>query len=189
MTEMPKEVSDAIDNFNAKKITVEELQKIGMAHGVRIAGYDITKERDQRYPIGNNDSREGFTWNISHKNSIIFQKVVKPAIIKGIDKVHAWVLKSWDRDGFKYDDPRLQYLDQNLHGFVSEYFDHDGRKLNFMHQAVDIGMFLLKEDLFYRGRVFQMINMMPRFKLTPLEEENIARHTAAAITERREESA
>lgn len=122
--------------------------------------------RNPGHPEGDNRSRSNsFTWHLNSKKGKIFQSVLKPAIIVVINKMHSWVLKSWDPEGFKYDDPRLQYLDETLHGFIDEYYDHEERKLDFMHQAVDIGLFILKEDIYYRGRIFHMLNLLPIFEI------------------------
>lgn len=90
-----------------------------------------------------------------------------------INRAHSWVLKQWDPDGYVYDDPRLQYLDKHLHNFIKENFNHEGRKIDFMDKLVDIGLFILKEDIFYRPRIFNMSNQMPYFLLTLQEQSNI----------------
>lgn len=130
----------------------------------------IDTTRNPGHPVGDNRSRSNsFTWHLDSKKGKIFQRVLKPAIIKMIGTMHSWVLKSWDPEGYKYDDLRMQKLDENLHGFITKFYDHEERKLGFMHQAVDIALFILKEDIYYRARVFHMLNQMPEFQLTPAE--------------------
>ena len=129
----------------------------------------IDTMRHPEYPEGDNRSRNAFMWNLASKQGKVFQRVVKPAIIKTIGMIHSWILKSWDPEGYIYDDPRMKHLDENLHGFISEYYNHQERKLNFMHQAIDIGLFILKEDIYYRGRILHMLNQLPIFEITPAE--------------------
>lgn len=133
----------------------------------------IDTTRNPGYPVGNNQTRSSFTWHLNSKKGKVFQRVLKPAIIAMINRMHAWVLKSWDPEGFVYDDKRLQCLSENLHGFISTYYDHQERKLTFMHQGVDIGMFIMKEDKYYCARIFYMLNNLPIFQLTASEMVNI----------------
>ena len=133
----------------------------------------IDTMRNPGYPAGDNRTRSSFTWHVNSKKGRVFQSVLKPAIIAMIGKMHKWVLKSWDPEGFQYDDPRLQYLDENLHGFIDEYFDHEQRKLDFMNKAADIGLFLLKEDKYYCSRAFHFLNQLPIFELDSSEVVNL----------------
>lgn len=133
----------------------------------------IDTTRNPGYPVGDNRTRSSFTWHLNSKKGKVFQRVLKPAIIAMIDRMHAWVLKSWDPEGFVYDDPRLQHLSENLHDFIRVYYDHEERKLDFMHKGIDIGMFIMKEDIYYCSRIFYMLNSLPIFKLTAGEMVNI----------------
>lgn len=97
--------------------------------------------------------------------SIPFNKVVS--------KMNTWALQKWDEDSFVYDDQRMQVLSENIHGYIDEFFDHQERKLQFMHKCADICLFMLKEDIYYRARAFDMMNQIPTFALTEQERENI----------------
>jgi hypothetical protein len=59
---------------------------------------------------------------------------------------------------------------------VSSKFEHHApRKLDFMMKIIDVVMFLMKEDVYYRARFLQMFADMPRFGLTEHELDNIKR--------------
>ena len=168
----------------AGKITQEEYENRykkfvadGAKLGVTIAMYDEANERRPKYPVGNNQNRSDFTYGPKHKLWQTMQRKLKPATIKAIGYWHGWISKDWDKDSYVYDDPRMQVLDKNLHDFVDKYFDHQDRKLKFMHQAVDIALWFMKEDIYYAARFFAMANNLPFFMLTPLEQENIATFT------------
>ena len=184
---LPYKVQKAFEKYKAKEISLDELQRIGTENGIQIAGWDIHKQRDPDYPVGNNNSRNKFTWHTQSIKGVAFQTVVKPAIIAIIGKVHAWVLKRWDPEGFAYDDVRLQCLDKALHEYVDVNYSHEDRKVTFMSQLVDIGLFLWKEDIYYRTRAFDMSNKMPLFILTPQEQLNVGtcKHGVGSITTER----
>ena len=132
----------------------------------------IDTMRHPGYPKGDNRSRNQFTWHLASKNGIVFQRVMKPAIIAMINRIHVWILKTYDADAFKYDDPRMQYLDDVLHKYIDDSFDHTTAKLDYMHKAIDIGLFIVKEDVYYRARLFPMLNKLPIFDITVTEDFN-----------------
>ena len=92
---------------------------------------------------------------------------------KIVTRMNKWALQKWDEDSFVYDDTRMQVLSENIHGYIDEFFDHQERKLQFMHKCADICLFMLKEDIYYRARAFDMMNQIPSFTLTEQERENI----------------
>ena len=133
----------------------------------------IDTTRNPGYPVGDNRTRSSFTWHLNSKKGKVFQRVLKPAIIAIINRMHSWILRSWDPEGFVYDDPRLQCLSETLHDFISTYYNHEERKLDFMHKGIDIGMFIMKEDKYYCARILYMLNILPEFELTASEIVNI----------------
>jgi hypothetical protein len=191
MSQLPIELKPALEHFNAitllynnKEISKEKFQEeydafvaFGAKFGLTIAMYDEANERRPKYPVGNNQNRSDFTYGPKHKLWQTMQRKLKPATIKAIGYWHGWISKDWDKDSYVYDDPRMQVLDKNLHDFVDKYFDHQDRKLKFMHQAVDIALWFMKEDIYYAARFFAMANNLPFFVLTPLEQENIKTFT------------
>jgi len=76
----------------------------------------------------------------------------------------------------------MQVLDSNLHGYIDEYFNQEPRKLEFMHKIVDICLFIMKEDIYYSARAFDMANKLPFFILTPSEIENIETFTNGVMS-------
>jgi hypothetical protein len=187
MPQLPPELEPAYIKFaNLKKlrddnlITVDEFKKgyeefvaAGAKLGVTISIYDAANERNPAYPVGNNSNRNGFTYTAAHPKFKIFQNVMKPATIVAINKWHKWISAKWDKDAFVYDDPRMQCLDTKVHGLIDELFDHEQRKLDFVHKGADIMLFYMKEDSYYSGRVFALLNRLPYFVLKQCEADNI----------------
>jgi hypothetical protein len=165
--------------YNNKEISKEKFQEeydafvaFGAKFGLTIAMYDEANERRPKYPVGNNQNRSDFTYGPKNPLWQTMQRKLKPWTIKGIHFWHGWLIKRWDKDAFVFDDPRMQVLAKNLHDFVDVNFDQQNRKLDFMHEAVDIGLWFLKEDIYYAARFFAMSNNLPFFVLTPDEIEN-----------------
>ena len=145
--------------------------------GLNIAMYDEANERRPQYKSGDNSNRTNFTYGPANKKWQTMQRIVKPAVIAIINKIHKWVLTKWDKDAYVYDDSRMQVLDESTHSFINKYFDHQDRKLNFMHKGVDICLFFMKEDIYYAARIFHLLNCLPFFVLKQEEQENIATFT------------
>ena len=187
MPQLPPELEPAYIKFaNLKKlreddqITVDEFKAgyeefvaAGAKLGKTISIYDAANERNPAYPAGNNSNRDGFTYTAAHPKFKIFQNVMKPATIAAINKWHKWISTKWDKDAFVYDDPRMQDLDKSVHGLIDELFNHEQRKLDFMHNGADIMLFYMKEDSYYSSRIFALLNRLPFFILKQIEIDNI----------------
>ena len=187
MPQLPSELEPAYIKFaNIKKlrddnlITVDEFKKgyeefvaAGAKLGVTISIYDAANERNPAYPVGNNSNRNGFTYTAAHPKFKTFQNVMKPATIVAINKWHKWISSKWDKDAFVYDDPRMQCLDTRIHELIDELFDHEQRKLDFVHKGADIMLFYMKEDSYYSGRILALLNRLPYFVLKQCEADNI----------------
>ena len=158
----------------------KELEIEAHKAGLNIAMYDEANERRPQYKSGDNSNRTNFTYGPANKKWQTMHRVVKPAVVVIINKIHKWILTKWDNDATKgdnnayvYDDSRMQILDESAHDFINKYFDQQDRKLDFMHKGVDICLFFMKEDIFYSSRIFLMLNNMPFFVLKQEEQENI----------------
>lgn len=187
MPKYPAEFQNAYDKFLVSQVkynrgdieypefeaAYNELEKEAHKIGLNIAMYDEATQRRPQYKEGDNSNRTNFTYGPANKKWQTMHRVLKPAIIVIINKMHKWVLTNWDKDAYVYDDPRMQVLDESAHGFIDKYFDNANRKLDFMHKGVDVCMFILKEDIFYSSRIFLMLNNMPFFVLKQEEQENI----------------
>ena len=173
MMKLPLEFRPIYAAYLKGDITIEELTKQGKKLGVTVAPYNPIDGRNPIYPKGNNSNRIGFTHGLQSPLGKKFQGVMKPAMIVFINKMHKWICGEWDKDAFVYDDPRMQVLDENIHGHIDELFDHEDRKLDFMHKIADICLFMMKEDCYYAPRAFDLINRLPLFILTASEIENI----------------
>lgn len=172
------EIALLVQQCNEGKITVQELAARLAADGKRLQICDMSKDRHPAYPDGNNESRSGFTYNpYYHPKGKFFQNIVKKALLKCIDWAHTAIVKGYDMDAYKYDDPRLQAINTYMRGYIgTNFIESKPYKFDFMNKMVDIFMFMCKEDIYYRARILDMFKNMPHdYELTQLEIENINR--------------
>lgn len=141
--------------------------------------WNPAKDRDPRIKENGNggNGKGGFRFSpYYHEKGKFLQDVIKKGIIKAIDLAHSQIVGKYDKDAFVFEDPRLVELNAYFRSYLSQYFEHDvPRKITFMSQIVDIVMFLMKEDIYYRARFLDMFRDMPRFEITENETENIQR--------------
>lgn len=133
-----------------------------------------------------NDSRNGFLWNCYHSSmGRFFQNTIKHGITSVLARIHDREIPRYDPEAYTYDDPRLQNLERILKSsFAKHVTDQDSaRKMEIINQAIDIVLFMMKEDIFYRGRVFADLQDLGRdvtanphhYHLTPEEAFNYYR--------------
>lgn len=140
--------------------------------------WNPAKDRDPRIRDNENggNGKGGFRFSpYYHEKGKFLQDVIKKGILKAISLAHDQIVGKYDPDAFKLEDERLQNLNGYLRAYLSVNFEHDHpRKITFMSQIVDIVMFLMKEDIYYRARFLDMLKNMPRdYELTTEELENI----------------
>lgn len=129
---------------------------------------------------GQKPGENGFRFSpFFHKKGKFFQDVAKTGMVKAIAAAHKQITGGYDKNAYVFEDPRIQKLSTFFRYFIAENFE-DGaavgcdRKLVFMYQLIDIVLFLMKEDIYYRARFFKMFNELPRaWALTQPEENNI----------------
>jgi len=171
-------INDAIRKFESGEITLQQLQSIVQQNGAEISFWNPATQRHPAYPEGDNRSRAGFTYHPSHPRGRFFQGIIKKAILRAIDFAHHSIIKHYDPDGFVYDDERLKRLDSFLKQYIAENFQHAyPYKSDFMQKVIDIILFLMKEDVYYRARFLDIISKLSSFdfELDQLEKENIER--------------
>jgi hypothetical protein len=146
--------------------------------------WNPAKDRDPRIQGNENAGQKpgggGFRFSpFFHGKGKFFQDVAKTGMVKAIAAAHKQITGGYDKDAYIFEDPRLQKLSGFFRSFIAEYFE-DGaengcpRKLTFMYQLIDIVLFLMKEDIYYRSRFFKMFNELPRaWALDEAEEKNI----------------
>lgn len=143
--------------------------------------WNPAKERDPRIKDNENGGKGagkgGFRYSpYYHAKGIFLQNVVKKGIIRAIDMAHRQTFGKYDLNAFELSDPRLVEINAYLRAYVDQKFQHmNGRKQDFMNKIIDMGMFLVKEDPYYRARFLEMLRDMPRFDITDDEAENIQR--------------
>lgn len=171
-------------NFN---IPIEEQHKLMMEDKLlaeveldgQVVRWNPAKEPDPRVKGNENggNGKGGFRFSpYYHDKGKFLQDVVKKGIIKTIDLAHGQIVGKYDKDAYALEDPRLVELNAYMRAYISQNFEHSlPRKLTFMTQILDIIMFLMKEDIYYRARFIDMFRGMPRFDITENEAENIQR--------------
>jgi len=168
-------ISALMIQCNGGEITLQELRQKLADGGSDLKVYDKRSERNVNYPDGNNESRNGFIFNPGfHPKGQFFQNVIKKAILAAINFAHSAIVKNYDREAYLYDDSRLRDLNIFLRKYIDANFqDSKPYKSDFMLKLVDILLFLMKEDVYYRARMIDIFANMPRSELTDIEKENI----------------
>ena len=149
----------------------------------RAFGFNPVKQANPAWK-GNNKSRIGMLYSpYFHVMGIFMQGTIKGAMLKCIDFCHSAILK-YDPEAYVYEDPRLQKIESVVKDAIEElFYDElerrsfgDGtRKIRFMHRAADIGLFLMKEDIFYRYRFISLLQRIGRAveQMEPTQDELI----------------
>lgn len=154
--------------WNAPVLTTEQKETITIPYlgeDGNVRKYNPAKEAVPRN-VGNK-SRIGFLYNpYYHPLGKFFQGKVKIAILKCIDFVHASLLR-YDPDAYQFDDPRLLELQKTGTDCINALFESEVkedpfRKISFMLKLLDIGLFLMKEDIWYRPRFIELMKQMGR---------------------------
>lgn len=145
----------------------------------KVVRWNPATDRDPRIKENRNaGTKGGFRFSpFYHEKGIYLQNVIKTGIIKAIELAHDQIVGKYDPEAYRLEDPRLVKLNAYFRAYVSEKFEHSmPRKLKFMTQILDIVMFLMKEDIYYRSRFLEMLKNMPHdYELEPEELENIQR--------------
>ena len=144
----------------------------------QVVRWNPAKDRDPRIKENENagNGKGGFRFSpYYHEKGKFLQDVIKKGIIKAIDLAHSQIVGRYDPDAYKLQDERLCELNAYMRAYLSYNFEHQApRKITFMSQILDIVMFLMKEDIYYRARFLDMWKNMPRdYELTQEELENI----------------
>jgi len=121
----------------------------------------------------------GFLWSPDYSTKGKYlQDVVKRGIIKAISIAHKQIVTYYDKNAYACEDERLNDLELYLMMFIAQNFEDPhgtSRKLDFMYQFIEILIFLMREDIYYRSRFLSLFNNVPQFQLTEAEEDNIKR--------------
>ena len=165
-----------VRKFKAGRISVKEFAKRIQEFGLNPEFWLTASQMGEFVRAGNN-SREGFKYNCytDKKRGMFFQTVIKKAILAAINFAHSAILKHYDKNAFVYDDPRLSAIDEYMKEYIATNFKNSpGYKDAFMLKVLGIFLFLMKEDVYYRGRWLQILKEIPReYELTKGELKNI----------------
>ena len=172
-------LKEAIQKFNKNKITKEELEAVAEAAGRKVDIWDKPTQRHPMYPVGNQDSRVGFTYDPKHPKGKFLNKIIKKTIWKTIEFVHRKMYKEYDTEIYTYDDERLNALHDFLYAYIERQGSHSPPRSKLYKQCVDIVLSFMKEDLRYRSLLFHMYNEIRevfwKIELSPAEKDNIKR--------------
>lgn len=130
-----------------------------------------------------NESRTDFTYNIwHHPKGVWLQNFMKPLAIKIIDMIHRRIRGQYDIDAYRFDDVRLQSIRMYMDEFTKKNFvttDCGNRRISKpAMQLIDIGLFLLKEDIYYRARFFKLMRELGfEILLSDVEKSNLEKWT------------
>lgn len=123
-------------------------------------GYNPAKQPNPAWK-GNAKSRFGFQFNpYCHPLGKFLQGTVKGSIQKSVEFAHAGILK-YDPGAYEFEDTRLLEIKRVATESINDlFFDElerrtraDGtRKCRLMLKLLDVCLFLMKEDVFYRWR-------------------------------------
>jgi hypothetical protein len=146
----------------------------------QVVRWNPAKDRDPRVKENSNggNGKGGFRFSpYYHDKGKLLQDVIKKGIIKAIELAHDQIVGKYDPEAYALEDERLVNLNGYYRAYLSGNFEHQApRKITFMTQTLDILMFLMKEDIYYRARFLDMLKNMPRdYELTTEEIENIAK--------------
>lgn len=154
--------------WNPVEVSPEEQKTlccIAMDEDGKAWGYNPAKQGNPAYK-GNGKSRVGMLYNpYYHPLGKFLQGTIKGSMLKCVDYVHSGLLK-YDSDAYRFDDPRLLAIKSEATGAIEELFfdelerrtrDDGTRKISFMLKVLDIGLFLMKEDVFYRFRFIRLL--------------------------------
>lgn len=151
------------------KLTEEQKETVRITavseDGEVFYNYNPAKEPNP-HAVGTH-SRVGFLFNpYYHPLGKFLQGKVKGSILKSIDFVHSSILR-YDSEAYTYSDERLQALYKTGHECIINLFDSKEdpepfRKPAFMLKLLDICLFLMKEDIFYRYRFIELMKQMGR---------------------------
>jgi hypothetical protein len=173
-----KTINEALKRYEKKEINADELGEIVKKEGAQLSFWNREKDRHPAYPENDNRSRTGFLFDpYHHEKGKFFQHVTKKAILRSIAFAHKWFIQYYDTDAYVYDDPRLGGLNDLLQAYMDLHFA-DEYTHDFMPKVVDIILAIMKEDIRYRARFFDIINKIieyyPKgFTLTENEKDNI----------------
>jgi len=154
---------------------------IAVSESGKAFGFNPAKQPNPVYK-GNAKSRCGSLYNpYYHPLGKFLQGKIKGSILKCVDFVYSGLLK-YDPLAYEFEDERLLIIRKEATDAINELFyddlerrtRNDGtRKVRFMLRILDIGLFLMKEDWFYRWRFISLLQRIGKAveKMQPTHEE------------------
>lgn len=185
---MPPPEKATIEGFMQRykkgELSMHQLRRVIAEHGGEAEFWDFELSKHPDYKA--EDSKIGFLWNpiFSHKG-IFMQNVTKRVIEKMLNFVYKSCLK-YDKDAFKFSDIRLKWLKTYTESYIGVYMSV-GYKKDFVKKLVEIGLFIMREDVYWRVVVFRFLNSLRHtFNIGTDEMEYFNRENPSAIEETKE---
>lgn len=173
-----EKITELLEQFNTGKLNIEAFIKKVREQGDKADFWNWETDMNPKYK-DNNKTSVGFRFNpYYHVKGKFMQGVVKTAIKSAINFAHAQIIKHYDRNAFIYDDERLKKIDEYCKRYINENFQNSyPYKSQFMEKAIDILLFIMREDIYYTSRWLDLINGLPRgHELTEQEKANIKKY-------------
>jgi hypothetical protein len=139
-----------------------------------------------------NKSRNGFLYNCyTHPMGRFFQETIKRGLETIIRRIHDKEIPRYDKQAYVYEDVRLKAINDLLKGMMVKHIDDNdtARKHAVFGDFIDIILFMMKEDVFYRARVMKSLEDLALayesapdlFALTPEEQYNYQKFNGMGI--------
>ena len=158
------QIEEVLRQYQRGEISIHMVRRLIEDIGGEASFWDWELDKNPNYTSG--ESKIGFTWNPCHsKKGIFMQNITKRVLIKMCDFTYNSILK-YDGNAFEFGDFRLM----RLRDYTEKYLIKNlvvGYKKDLVRKLINIVLFVLKEDVYYRVVGLKMINEAPRdFEIT-----------------------
>lgn len=151
-------IEGVIQQYKNGELSMHQLRRLISEHGGEAEFWDFELSTHPDY--GSEESKIGFLWNPTYSRKGAFmQNVTKRVIEKMLDFVYKSCLK-YDKDAFKFSDLRLKSLKTYVESYVIDHISVVYKK-DFIRKLVEIGLFVMKEDVYWRVAALRLLNQMP----------------------------
>lgn len=152
------QIEEVLKQYQRGEISIHMVRRLIEDIGGEASFWDWELDKNPNYTP--EESKIGFTWNPNHnKKGIFMQNITKRVLIKMCDFIYNSILK-YDKDAFGFSDPRLVSLKDYAEKYLINNLVVEHKK-NLIRKLVNIVLFVLKEDVYYRVVALKMINEAP----------------------------
>jgi hypothetical protein len=94
---------------------------------------------------------------IQNMKTFLMRRTIRPIFSVAVNRVHSGMKGRYDKFVFIYSDPRLLFLSRFAKDFIKDNIDNSS-DIDMFNKIIDISLGIMKEDIYYRVRVFELIN-------------------------------